>query len=132
MKINYNFLTEINRPEFQPPDWLFNLVWPALYALMFVSFYIFLNTKTDETKMPGVWLFLIQFCLNFLWVPVFFTFRNIKFAFIVSLLLTLAIICMIIYFCRISILAGLMNLPYLVWVIFADVLNYYLYILNRN
>lgn len=131
MKINYNFLEEINQSEFQPPDWLFNMVWPVLYTLMFVSFYIFLDTKTTQSRMPGIWIFLVQLGLNFAWVPVFFTFRNIKMALVVSILLTIAVGYMIIYFCKISLIAGLMNLPYLVWVLFADVLNYYLYKLNE-
>jgi len=131
MKINYDFIEELNRPDFQPPDWIFNLVWPMLYTVMFVSFYIFLNTKTNRTHMPGIWIFVIQLMLNFLWVPVFFTFRQIKLAFLVALCLSAAVVYMIFIFSKISLLAGLMNVPYLVWLIFADILNFYLCLMNE-
>ena len=131
MKINYDFLQELNRPEFQPPYWVFNLVWPILYTIMFVSFYVFFNTKTQQSHMPGLWIFLIQLGLNFAWVPVFFYLRQVRFAFIIALLLTTAVIYMIVLFSRISLIAGLMNLPYLLWLIFADILNFYLCVMNE-
>lgn len=130
MKINYNFLQELNKPNFQPPEWCFNIIWPLLYTLMFVSFYLFLNTKNNQSHIFGVWLFLIQLFLNFAWTPIFFTFRQIKLALLVSILLTLVTFYMIIIFSKISLLAGLMNIPYLIWLIFADILNFYLVKLN--
>lgn len=130
MKINYNFLQELNQPNFQPPEWVFNIVWPLLYTLMFVSFYIFLNTKNNQSHIFGVWLFLIQLVLNFAWTPIFFAFKRIKLALFVTILLTITVFYMIIIFSKISPIAGLMNIPYLIWLTFADILNFYLYKLN--
>ena len=120
MKINYNFLQELNQPNFQPPEWVFNIVWPLLYTLMFVSFYIFLNTKNNQ----------IQLVLNFAWTPIFFAFKRIKLALFVTILLTITVFYMIIIFSKISPIAGLMNIPYLIWLTFADILNFYLCKLN--
>ncbi|MCD8377594.1 MAG: tryptophan-rich sensory protein [Candidatus Gastranaerophilales bacterium] len=131
MRINYDFAEELNQPDFQPPAWAFNVVWPILYTLMFVSFYIFLNTKTTQSRISGVWIFVIQLGLNFLWIPVFFTFRMIKFALFISILLTLFVGYMILCFCKISMLSGLMNIPYFLWLIFAGILNFSLCKLNK-
>lgn len=132
MKIDYDFLDEIIKPNFQPPDWVFNLVWPALYTIMFISFYIFLNTKTNTSKTVGSIIFILQLSLNFLWLPVFFTFRMIRLALLILILLTITIGYMIVYFSKVSLISGMLNIPYFIWVIFADILNLYICKLNSD
>ena len=131
MKIDYTFLDELNKPSFQPPEWMFGVVWPILYVLMFVSFYVFLNKETSQSRMPGVWIFLLQLVLNFAWTPAFFAYKNISLSFVISLFLTIAVGYMIFEFWKISPLSACLNIPYLIWVLFADVLNFYLYKLNN-
>lgn len=130
MRINYDFLNEINKPNFQPPDWVFNLVWPALYTIMFISFYIFLNTKTTTPKWDGIIIFILQLILNFAWLPAFFTFKNVRLSMVILVLLTICVFYMITTFYKTSPISGLMNIPYLVWVIFADALNWSICIKN--
>ena len=112
MKFDYTFLDELNKPTFQPPEWAFNVVWPILYVLMFVSLYVFLNKETSCSRMSGIWIFLIQLGLNFAWTPIFFALKNISLAFAISILLTFAVGYMIFEFWKVSPLAGMLNLPY--------------------
>lgn len=131
MKIDYTFLDKLNKPNFQPPEWIFGVVWPILYVLMFVSFYIFLSKDTTQSRMIGVWAFLIQLSLSFAWTPIFFAYKNIQLALIISFLLTIAVGYMIFEFWKISPLSAILNIPYFLWVLFADVLNFYLFKLNQ-
>ena len=131
MKLDYTFLDELNKPNFQPPEWIFNYVWPTLYILMFISLYVFLSKDTTQSRMVGVWAFLIQLGLNFAWTPAFFALKNIPLAFFISVFLTIAVTYMIFEFWKISPLSAILNIPYLLWVIFADILNFYLWKLNQ-
>ena len=130
--MDYDFLNKLNKPSFQPPAIVFKIVWLILYILMFVSFYMFLSAESNNYKTIGFWVFIIQLTLNFMWSPIFFYYKKILLAFWISILLTLTVGYMGICFYQISPVSGLLNIPYFLWLIFADILNYKLWLMNKN
>ena len=122
----YNSLT---RPFLAPPDWIFAPVWSILYLLMFGSLatYIF---SYGENKLLGYLYFIIQLCLNFLWSPIVFGARNIGFALAIIIVLDIFVILTIRKFYSISKIAGILLIPYLIWIIFATYLNIGYFVLN--
>jgi len=127
----YDYFDDLIKPEFTPPAVVFRVVWPILYILMFVSLYLFLKADGNNLKEWGFWLFITQLALNFMWSPVFFYYKRIQLAFIIAILLTVAVAGMIFVFYKASPVSGLINIPYLIWLIFADILNYKIIILNN-
>jgi tryptophan-rich sensory protein len=122
---------ELNKPVFNPPNWVFGPVWTALYILMGISLYLVWSKgiKTKKAK-AAVTIFSIQLALNILWSVIFFGLKSPLFAFIEIVFLWSAILMTIIYFYRISKPAAYLLLPYILWVSFAAVLNCFLFILN--
>ena len=120
----------LNRPSFNPPDNLFGPVWTTLYILLGIS--LFLVWKQDKSKERNLAIltFLIQLTLNIIWSFIFFYFNRIGFALAEIILLWLSIIVMLIQFYRIKPLAAFINIPYLLWVSFASILNAGYYLLN--
>jgi len=117
----------IKKPFFNPPDWLFTPVWIFLFLLMGISLFFAWNKRANgESKL----LFITQLILNILWSVFFFGLKSPGLAFIELIFLWFAIFCTIISFYRISKIAGLLLLPYIIWVTFAGVLNYFIWIMN--
>jgi len=117
----------IKKPFFNPPDWLFTPVWIFLFLLMGISLFFAWNKRANgESKL----LFITQLILNILWSVFFFDLKSPGLAFIELIFLWFAIFCTIISFYRISKIAGLLLLPYIIWVTFAGVLNYFIWIMN--
>lgn len=124
--MEYNTLIQ---PTLAPPSILFPIVWTILYVLMGVSYGI-LESKSlvdAETKF----IYYLQLFVNALWSIIFFTFECRLFAFIWLLLLILLIIAMIIQFYNKDKVSGLLQIPYLLWAVFASYLNLSIYLLNR-
>ncbi len=128
---NMEIYSQIIRPPLSPPSWVFPVVWTILYTLMGVSLYIVWNSNTNENeKRRAFILFGIQLFLNFIWSPIFFNMQWFLLAFIVLIFLWIFTLFMIISFYRISKLAGLLQIPYLLWLTFAGYLNFAIYLLN--
>ncbi|MDD2732281.1 MAG: tryptophan-rich sensory protein [Candidatus Pacebacteria bacterium] len=121
----------LNKPSIAPPNWVFAPVWVFLYFLMGVSFYLvwIKGFKTKESKKAG-FLFSIQLLLNILWSVVFFGLKSPLFAFLEIIILWVFISMTIVNFLKISRIAGLLLVPYIIWVSFAAVLNFFLWIIN--
>lgn len=119
------------KPIFSPPNYLFGPVWIILYTLMGISLYLIWQKglKRKEIK-EAITLFLIQLVFNSLWSIIFFGLRNIQLALVEILILLLLIIAVTVKFYRIDKRAAYLLLPYLLWTIFASVLNYSLWTLN--
>jgi benzodiazapine receptor len=119
------------RPSFSPPNWIFGPVWTTLYLLMGIALYIVWNKgfKIKNSK-KAVGVFGVQLGLNTIWSIIFFGLNNIKLAFAEIIFLWIAILLSIIYFYRIDKKAAYLLVPYLLWVSFAAVLNFYFMILN--
>lgn len=123
---------EINTPPLSPPSWLFPVVWTILYFLMGVSLYLVWNKQDIYVdKKKAYLLFCLQLFLNFIWSPVFFTARSFLLAFIILVLLIITVVFMIVEFYNIDKRAGLLQIPYLIWLLFAAYLNMAIYILNK-
>ncbi len=117
------------QPSFAPPAILFPIVWTILYTLMGVSYGILKsNSLTDEKTNT---IYYSQLFVNALWSFFFFVFEWRLFAFFWILLLIALVILMIIEFYKKNKIAGLLQIPYLLWIIFASFLNLAIYLLNR-
>jgi tryptophan-rich sensory protein len=120
----------LNKPSFNPPNYLFGPVWTTLYILMGISLFLVLNKAKDLEKSKIIFVFSIQLILNFLWSFLFFKFQQLGLALAEILLMWCSILFMIIVFYKTNKLAALINIPYLLWVSFATFLTYSIYILN--
>ena len=126
-----NDFATINKPWFSPPAIVFPIAWTALYILMGISTYLVCENKTDKKlKKRACFIYLAQLLVNVLWTPLFFRFKLYLLSFFWTLLLIILVTIMIIKFYRITKIAGIMNIPYLFWLIFAGFLNLSIVILN--
>ena len=117
------------RPSFAPPGFLFPIVWTILYVLMGVSDGI-LKSNGWNTRQTD-YIYYVQLFFNAFWSIFFFVFQWRLFAFLWILLLLIAILQMIRLFYQRSHVAGLLQIPYFIWVIYATILNLSIYTLNR-
>lgn len=122
----------LNRPSFNPPDWLFGPVWTTLYILMGISLFLIWKQSASKERNLAIFVFLLQQALNFAWSFIFFYFNWIGFALIEIILLWINIIIMLVLFYKIKPIASYINIPYLIWVTFATILNVGYYLLNRS
>ena len=122
----------INTPPFSPPSILFPIVWTILYVLMGISAAI-VYTKRQEQYVAvtsALFVYGISLFLNFWWSIIFFSGRLFTFALIWLIFLDLSVIATIKRYKSISKLAAYLQLPYLIWVLFATYLNFGIVILN--
>ena len=117
------------KPVFNPPNWLFGPVWTLLYLLMGISLWLVWRSKS-KFKSIAILFFSIQLLLNILWSIIFFGLKSILGALIEIILLWALIIITIILFHRISKTAAWILLPYILWVTFAAILNFSIWLLN--
>lgn len=121
---------DLNKPFFNPPSYLFGPVWTFLYILMGVSLFLILQTQKKYLLKKAVTIFTIQLVLNFLWSFIFFKFQLLGASFIEIMILWICILQMILVFYKINKMAAFMQIPYLMWVSFASVLNGAIWWLN--
>lgn len=126
---NFKAYSALLQPP-MPPEWLFPVVWTILYILMGVSAYLVYESDTEE-KYIGLAVYVLQLIFNFLWLIIFFNIRNLLFAFVWLVFLWVLVLAMTISFYKVNKTAGLLQIPYLLWVTFAGYLNIALYILNK-
>lgn len=117
------------QPALSPPGWLFPIVWTILYILMGISTYL-IYEKDKTINKPSLILYAIQLAINFIWPVFFFGFKAYLFSFILLIVLALFVVTMIIFFYKENKLSGLIQIPYLLWLIFASYLNLSVFILN--
>jgi translocator protein len=120
----------LNRPFFSPPNWVFGPVWTSLYILLGISFFLIWKEEASKARDLAIKVFLIQMLLNFAWSFIFFYFNLIGVALLEIILLWISIASMIYLFYKIKPLAAYLNIPYLLWVSFATILNAGYYFLN--
>ncbi|WP_127346265.1 TspO/MBR family protein [Pseudidiomarina mangrovi] len=119
------FYTELVRPTWAPPAWLFGPVWTVLYAMMAVAAWqIWRLAGSWQAAARELWWFVAQLLLNALWSWVFFAWYLGAAAFVEIILLWLAIVVTMVLFWRRDKLAGALLLPYLAWVTFATALTF--------
>ncbi|MDP3899615.1 MAG: TspO/MBR family protein [bacterium] len=122
---------ELNKPSLTPPNWVFGYVWGALYFLMAYSFYlIWLKGWQEKEIRFSMEFFLAHLLVMAGWSAVFFGAKEVMLAFIVILTLWSLILFLMLNFYKQSRLAAYLLVPYLIWVGYATVLNFYIVILN--
>ena len=117
------------KPNLAPPGILFPIVWTILYILMGVSYGILKDNNLTDENIDLI--YYAQLVVNALWSIFFFVLKWRLFSAIWIILLALLIVYMIIKFYDRNKLAGLLQIPYLLWVVFATYLNLSIYLLNR-
>ncbi len=128
---NMSSFKTLKKPFFTPPSIAFPIIWTMLYILMGVSSYLICCNKTDKKfKKRACFFYLIQLLVNTLWSLFFFRFGWYLFAFFWLLLLIALVIVMIIKFYKLKPLAAYLQIPYLLWLIIAGILNISIVILN--
>jgi len=128
---NSVWFNSLAKPALNPPAKIFSPVWAVLYAMIFLSLFIFIRTSSVSSKTKGYIYFALQLLLNVIWSPVFFLMKNIGLALIIIILLDLFVLMTIRNFYRISKTAAMLLVPYFLWIIFATYLNVSYFILNR-
>lgn len=121
----------VEKPVFNPPDFVFGPVWTALYIMMGIAFVLVWKAGAESgRKRKAMTLYFLQLLLNFLWSLIFFGAHEIGWALVEIALLWVTIILTINAFRKISSLAAWLLVPYLCWVSFAAVLNFAIWKLN--
>ncbi len=123
--------TTITKPPLSPPPIVFPIVWTILYALMGISAARIYESDKSELRSRGLKLYFIQLFFNFFWSIIFFNFQAFNIAFIWLVILECLIIAMIYTFYKVDKAAGLIQIPYAVWVAFAGYLNLGVFFLNK-
>ena len=118
----------LQRPAYNPPDWVFGPVWSVLYLSMAVA--AWRVWRQSRRAFGPLYLFAVQLALNITWSALFFGLRNPGAAFAEILLLWAAILATLITFARQSRLTGGLLVPYLLWVTFAAALNFSIWRMN--
>ena len=126
-----NWYLFLEKPVFNPPSWIFFPVWITLYTLMGISFYLVWEKGLQQQEVKkGLLIFGIQLGLNSLWSFLFFGLKSPYYAFVEIIFLWLAVLLTIFQFRKVSKVASYLLLPYILWISFAALLNYYIWILN--
>ena len=113
----------LEKPWFNPPNWLFGPVWSALYAMMAIAGWLIWRERGLKGARGALALFGLQLGLNILWSLIFFGLESPGAAFVEIAALWLAVAATLVAFRRIKPLAGWLFVPYLLWVSYAAVLN---------
>lgn len=121
--------TYLNKPSFSPPNWLFGPVWLTLYLMMGIAVYLNWIKNTKQAKF-NVRLFFIHLFFNLIWTPVFFGLKDTLFALYIIIMIWIFIVVMIINFRKVNKVSSILLIPYLFWVSFATLLNYFIWKLN--
>ncbi len=121
----------LNKPSFNPPNWLFGPVWTLLYLMMGISLFIVWKEYLKNKVVKSAFIiFMIQLFLNTIWSIVFFGMHSTAGGLIIIALLWIMILITILKFMKISRVAGILLIPYLLWVSFATLLNFSIFKLN--
>jgi benzodiazapine receptor len=122
---------KLKKPSFAPPNRVFGPVWITLYTLMGISLFLVMREDLGNPQVQiGLGIFGIQLALNVIWSFVFFGKKSIFGGLVTIIVLWIAILSTIINFINVSLLAGLLLLPYILWSSFAALLNYSILKLN--
>lgn len=127
-----NIYNSLKKPIITPPSIVFPIVWTILYVLMGIAAYrIYMNNRSGRDDKGAYFYYLIQLSINFLWSFIFFNFRLYGISFILIIVLLVLIIITTIKFFKNDKLSGFLMIPYILWVSFASVLTFFIYMLNE-
>ena len=118
------------KPTFNPPGAVFGPVWITLYTLMGISLYEIWQSKRTKQRTKALKAFFTQLAFNAAWTPIFFGWNNLPLSVLTILALDASLIWTIKEFYKIKKRAAYILIPYLLWVLFATVLNISIWFLN--
>lgn len=121
----------LQKPSWNPPSWLFGPVWTTLYIMMAVAAWLVWRRRGSVHVKSALRLFVFQLILNALWSPLFFGLRSPLAGLLDIVPLWVAILATLLSFWKISPVAGVLLVPYWLWVSFATALNFAIWKLNR-
>ncbi len=120
----------LNKPAYNPPDWVFPVAWSLLYVILGIALAMILNARGARLRTPALIVFFGQLVLNLAWSPLFFGLHQVVVALVLVGLMFGVTILMTILFSQVRGLAAVLLVPYLVWLLFAAYLNYEILALN--
>ena len=120
------------KPALYPSPMVFPLVWTALYVLMGFSLAMVASARGAEMRAGALVVFALQLALNLAWSPLFFGGHQIVAALALLAVLDIAVIATIVLFHKVRPVAALLLLPYLVWILFATLLNWQIHVANPD
>ncbi|MBI5680123.1 MAG: tryptophan-rich sensory protein [Methanobacterium sp.] len=125
------FFAALAKPAWAPPNWAFGPIWTTLYILMGIALFLIWRKGLERKDVKiAIGIFGLQIILNLLWSLIFFGTQNILGGLIEIVFLWIAVLVNIILFYKISKVAGILLLPYIIWITIASYLNYTIYVLN--
>ena len=124
-----SFYGDLTKPTFAPPGFIFGIVWPILYVLMGIAYYLVKRQNLFKNSDATFWYYT-QLFFNFFWSIIFFRFESLWFSFFWLVLLFVFIIITFIKFKSINKTSAYLLIPYIIWVVFAGYLNLSFAILN--
>jgi benzodiazapine receptor len=122
----------LEKPSFNPPDWVFAPVWTALYIVMGIAAWRVWRIRSFDAPGKALVVFAVQLGLNLAWSFLFFGIQRIDLALVTIVILLVSIIVNTIIFWRVDRLAGILFVPYTAWVTYATILNTSLWLLNET
>lgn len=121
----------VQKPPLSPPGWVFPVVWGILYALMGIGAGLVSLSPPSQPRSRGLNLMVAQLIVNFFWPLLFFNCQVYGFSLLWLLLLLALVVWMTWTFRKVSPLAALLQIPYILWLVFATYLNAGVWYLNR-
>lgn len=118
------------KPSWTPPAWIFGPVWTVLYGMMAMAAWLIWKRCDQKIGTVPISLFLFQLALNAIWSPLFFGLHRVDIALIDIVLLWVVVAATVWVFLRRDLTAGLLLIPYLLWITFATGLNFAIWRLN--
>ena len=127
---NTQIYESIVKPSFAPPGFIFPIAWTILYILMGISYYLVVNSKDTQVRKKSLNVYYLQLILNSLWSLVFFKFRLFFIGFLWIIALIALVLYMIYLFSKSNKTAAILQIPYILWLLFALALSFSVYRLN--
>lgn len=116
------------KPPLSPPSYIFPIVWTILYILMGISYFIATKDKENDKELNQI--YILQLLVNFFWPIIFFVLRMYFTVFFWIILLLILVISMIKELLKNNKISGCLQIPYLIWLLFATYLNIGIFLLN--
>ena len=126
---NYIDYDSLIKPFLAPPSIVFPIMWTILYILMGISYGILKSKNLLNSEIK--WIYYLQLFVNAMWPIIFFIWKWRFLAFLWIILLDVLVIILIIKFYQKNQISGLLQIPYLLWTLFASYLNLSIYLLNK-
>lgn len=122
----------LKKPIINPPSNLFPIIWTILYILMGIAAYrIYMLNKQGIDDKGAYFFYIVQLLFNLMWPFIFFTFRLYGISFIWLCVLFILVIITFIKFIKVDKIAGFLLIPYILWLVFAGILNFFIWLLNE-